>query len=150
MSLENKRCSQCGIIKSVNNFFKRGGGITKQLLRSACKECCYEQHRSWVTRNPDKVRVYRAKDPYTLKKRCARRNITEAEFWSLYEEQQGICPICDVPIEPEESAIDHNHSTGMVRGLLCKQCNRALGMLGDSPDNLTRAYLYLTTKGFYG
>jgi len=50
----------------------------------------------------------------------------------------------------EESAIDHNHNTGEFRGLLCKKCNRALGMFKDSPSVLMSAYLYLTERGYYG
>jgi len=108
------------------------------------------EHKRWTEENQEKVRSYRAKDPHTLKKRCARHGITEEEFWSLYEEQDGTCPVCDRAIEAKGSAIDHNHETGDVRGILCKNCNRALGLLGDSPETMARAESYLLEKGYYG
>ncbi len=49
-----------------------------------------------------------------------------------------------------ESAIDHNHATGEFRGVLCKQCNGALGMFGDSPATLKNAVEYLESFGSYG
>lgn len=48
------------------------------------------------------------------------------------------------------SAIDHNHATGEFRGVLCRQCNRALGMFKDSPITLRHALEYLELNGSYG
>lgn len=50
------------------------------------------------------------------------------------------CEICQSQAELE---VDHDHVTGRYRGLLCGRCNRALGLLGDSPELLARAALYL-------
>lgn len=47
-------------------------------------------------------------------------------------------------------AMDHNHKTNEFRGLLCKECNRALGLFGDNIDTLTNAVLYLKERGSYG
>lgn len=68
----------------------------------------------------------------------------------MFEEQDATCPICDKALEAEDSAIDHNHETGEVRGILCKTCNRALGLLGDNPETLQRGVEYLKEKGYYG
>jgi len=68
----------------------------------------------------------------------------------MYEEQDGSCPVCDKEIVAENSAIDHNHETGEVRGILCKNCNRALGLLGDNPETMSRAESYLLDRGYYG
>lgn len=145
-----KTCTRCGEEKELQNFPKRSGGKTRQLYKSWCKACHKEVHQSWVEGNPDKVRGYRAKDKWTLHKRCSRHGITVEEFWSIYEEQDGTCPVCDKAIEAEDSAIDHNHKTGEVRGILCKSCNRALGLLGDNPDTMFRGFTYLQDKGHYG
>jgi hypothetical protein len=48
------------------------------------------------------------------------------------------------------SAIDHNHDTGEFRGVLCKTCNRALGLFRDNPDIIFNAYDYLIKNGSYG
>jgi hypothetical protein len=64
----------------------------------------------------------------------------------LLLEQENACAICTTPFG--ESAVDrfnvdHNHSTGQVRGLLCQKCNQALGMMDDDPLYLERAARYL-------
>lgn len=142
----------CTVCKEEKPFiaFRSRGGNQKHLLKSRCNDCLYKEHKRWVEENPEAVREYRAKDKWTLQKRCARHGITPEEFWSIYEEQDGACPVCDKPIEAEDSAIDHNHKTGEVRGILCKTCNRALGLLGDSPDTMFRGFTYLQDKGHYG
>ncbi len=144
-----KTCTKCKEVRDLSCYRSRGGS-QKHLLNSWCNNCRKKDHKSWVKNNPDKVRQYRAKDPWTLKKRCNRHNISVENFWSLYEDQDGTCPICEDPIKAEDSAIDHNHSTGEVRGILCKTCNRALGLLKDDPKVLGRAKKYLKTKGYYG
>jgi len=144
-----KVCSMCKEEKEIFEYRSRGGA-QKHLLKSRCNECLYKEHKRWTEENPEKVREYRAKDPYTFKKRCARHNITPEEFWAMYEEQDGTCPVCDKAIDAEGSAIDHNHETGEVRGILCKNCNRALGLLGDTPETMARAEAYLLERGHYG
>lgn len=144
-----KACTMCHKEKPLTEYRSRGGS-QKHLLKSKCNECLYKEHKRWTEENPEKVREYRAKDPYTFKKRCARHGITPEEFWAIYEEQDGTCPVCDKAIDAEGSAIDHNHETGDVRGILCKNCNRALGLLGDNPETMARAQAYLLEKGYYG
>lgn len=144
-----KICSKCQEEKP-KEFFRSRGGSQKHLLKSYCNSCLQQDHKKWVSSNQETVKRYRAKDKWTLKKRCSRHGITPEEFWAMYEEQDGCCPICDEVVEAEDSAIDHNHETGQVRGILCKTCNRALGLLKDSPSNLSRAFDYLTERGHYG
>lgn len=75
--------------------------------------------------------------------------ITLKEYNKKFEEQNGLCTICD---EPEimkikgksvSLAVDHSHTSNTVRGLLCVKCNRALGMLRESKDILIKAVKYL-------
>ncbi len=98
----------------------------------------------------DRVSDYREKDPWTLSKRCARRGITPDQLVSCYERQEGCCAICKEDIKLIDSAIDHNHDTGEFRGVLCKQCNRALGMFKDNYEILISASEYLKNNGSYG
>lgn len=65
-----------------------------------------------------------------------------------YEEMLGLqdyrCIICtDFFTLKNRPNIDHNHTTGKVRGLLCNQCNRGIGHLDESIENLARAITYL-------
>jgi hypothetical protein len=54
--------------------------------------------------------------------------------------QLGICVIC---LKAPAAHVDHCHTTGKVRGVLCFNCNSALGELGDAPNALSRAISYL-------
>lgn len=56
---------------------------------------------------------------------------------------------CEISIEKENVNIDHNHITGKIRGLLCKQCNIGLGMFKDSTESLENAIEYLNKNKIY-
>jgi hypothetical protein len=72
--------------------------------------------------------------------------LTAEDFAKLHEAAGGRCPICDVELG-EDYHIDHCHETGLVRGLLCKRCNLALGWFDDSPPRVLAAYMYLKANG---
>jgi len=70
--------------------------------------------------------------------------ITEIEYNELFLKQNGKCAICkDEQHGRFKLSVDHNHKTGKVRGLLCGQCNYAIGLLNDNKDNCLNAYEYL-------
>ena len=80
------------------------------------------------------------------KARLASYGLTEADYDRMWQQQSGCCAICarELVRTGEGSCnIDHCHSTGRVRGLLCRACNRGLGMFGDSPERLKIALAYL-------
>jgi hypothetical protein len=66
--------------------------------------------------------------------------ITDADFTRMSNEQGRRCAICRVRIATD---VDHDHKTGKVRGLLCGSCNRALGLMKDTPHRLEAAAKYL-------
>jgi hypothetical protein len=77
-----------------------------------------------------------------------RRNygIEPEDYYQMLEDQGGGCAICKVTMpggRKGKFAVDHNHDTGEVRGLLCGRCNRALGMFDDKVDVLKVAIRYL-------
>jgi len=87
----------------------------------------------------------------TIRKRY---NITLEERNSLYEEQNGCCAICNIEVQfyntnienPngfQRAVIDHCHSSGKVRGILCHSCNVSLGLVKDNTDILVRMISYL-------
>lgn len=70
--------------------------------------------------------------------------ISPEEFLKLSKEQNNCCYICNSPNQNHyHLAVDHCHNTGKVRGLLCNNCNSALGFMQDSPDLLLKAAEYL-------
>jgi hypothetical protein len=73
--------------------------------------------------------------------------ITTDELLRLEQESNGLCAICNRPPSGESGearlAVDHDHATGKVRGLLCGKCNKGLGLLQDDPAILAAAIAYL-------
>jgi hypothetical protein len=149
MELVLKKCTTCSKEKTLDKFRSRGGKYS-HLIKGICNSCLYEKHKLWVLNNPDRVKEYRKKDSWTLIKRCSRRGISPQELIERYESQGECCPICHLKIELMDSAIDHNHKTNEFRGLLCKKCNRALGLFGDNLNTIFNAYKYLNERGSYG
>lgn len=147
--MDLKTCTKCKLELPIESFRKRGGSQA-HLVKSRCNSCLYEEYRSWIKNNPERVKEYRRKDPWTLAKRCKRLNITPEQFIDKFEAQCGKCAICSSDITLEDSAIDHNHKTNEFRGVLCKTCNRALGMFKDSPRVILSAYEYLKNNTHYG
>jgi hypothetical protein len=71
-----------------------------------------------------------------------RYGISPAEYDALLEKQGGTCAICRMRSKGR-LCVDHCHVTGMVRGLLCNECNTALGYLKDDQASLVAALAYL-------
>jgi hypothetical protein len=122
--------------------------------------------RRWNEENREHVSAYNVAYMSEYKKtesfrnhkhrsRMKRYGLTNAEFNAMWESQNGCCAICNVKLEPRgrskhSAAIDHNHKTSEVRGILCRGCNHGIGSLGDSPSVLIAAARYLEEKGYYG
>lgn len=91
---------------------------------------------AWTAKNKDRMRTFHLRYLYGL---------TTEEFETLLHKQNGRCAICgtDKPGGKGQMAVDHDHATGKVRGLLCSSCNMALGIFGDSETLLVKALAYL-------
>jgi len=79
-------------------------------------------------------------------------HITLEQFDKVLEAQGGACAICknthNKKGEPFKLAVDHDHTTGEVRGLVCYLCNKSLAILLDDYKRAYGAYLYLKTPPF--
>lgn len=76
----------------------------------------------------------------------SRHRITKTQYTAIYEHQMGRCAICGTVksgVGQNKLYVDHNHNTGVVRGLLCMSCNTALGHFRDNRELLVRAVDYL-------
>jgi hypothetical protein len=72
--------------------------------------------------------------------------ITPGRYDMLLATQRGQCAICgstEYDGTGRSFAVDHDHMTGEVRGLLCGRCNRAIGLFKEDPETLLRAAAYL-------
>jgi hypothetical protein len=70
-------------------------------------------------------------------------NLTLEEYAARLAAQGGVCAICQEPPKAKPLNVDHCHTTGRIRGLLCTPCNLGLGSFNDSMPRLARALLYL-------
>jgi hypothetical protein len=93
-----------------------------------------EQAKERAKRNPEGI-----KNAWLLR----HYGITLEHYKSKLKEQNGVCAICLRQDSYFSLAVDHNHKTGKIRGLLCSQCNLALGKFNDNPEILNKAIIYL-------
>lgn len=121
-------------------------------VKSLCNRCRYESSREQRKLNWDR---WVAKNPSYLQKRNeahlkAKYGMTGDDYQLMHDEQNGLCLICNQPEtaldrfrKPKRLSVDHDHSTGQVRGLLCARCNPALGLFDEDIDKLLSAVRYL-------
>lgn len=140
VSLTDKECPTCRQIKPVAEFHKnrnRSSGVA-----STCKTCCNARTLRWRASNPDKLQVQRQKAP--IYKVQSLYNVTSAQIDEMLAAQNRTCKICGGDNGPAKRlAVDHCHTTGKVRGLLCDRCNHGLGHFRDNPGTLSAAIAYL-------
>lgn len=97
-----------------------------------------------------KVKEWQQANPHKRKEhRILKYGLTLDQFNQMLEAQGMKCAICgysDMSNKNNFPLVDHCHSTGKVRGLLCMNCNQALGKFKDSLDNLKAAIAYLSNQ----
>jgi hypothetical protein len=91
---------------------------------------------------------YRAEHPEVYRSFILKKNfgITISEYDAMLSRQKGVCAICEKPNRYKDGrrlAVDHDHATGKVRGLLCGRCNKGIGLLQESIPTIERAIVYL-------
>lgn len=135
--IENKTCSRCKEKYPVTYFThdkqRRDG------LRPQCKSCSRKKSRAWIANNSNPITP--AKQEINKRYRLKQYGLTIDDHDSLLSLQQDRCAICDK--DASTLCVDHDHETDKVRGLLCHNCNRGLGLLGDNIESLRRALRYL-------
>lgn len=90
--------------------------------------------QKWTRKNPDKVKDMNVRRTY---------GITIQRVKEMLVEQGGTCAICKKAEGYNFPHVDHCHSTGKVRGLLCQKCNHGIGLFSDDPDRLRAAADYI-------
>lgn len=106
------------------------------------RERSREYSRSHPEENRKRVKEWSSRNPDRHLKR--RYGINLKDYDKILTEQKGGCAICGQPCPSgRKLAVDHDHITGKIRGLLCIKCNRALGELNDDPVLFNKALQYL-------
>ena len=127
-----KKCSRCGEKKPRTEFYVSRKSRAKDGLQSHCKSCTRAYDR-------ERVRCPESRWRIEIKRRYG---LTVEDFQRMFQAQAGRCAICHDPFV-KRPHVDHCHSTGRVRGLLCRLCNVSLGGFRDNPKLLQRAIDYL-------
>ena len=121
-------CSKCGKLKELNQFTQR---------QTQCKQCISEYNAQYHKKNAISRRDYKLKTKY---------GISHNEYLEMLERQEGCCAICHTSASEEHNqllVVDHCHTTGNVRELLCRNCNLALGNAKDNINTLRSMIQYL-------
>ena len=146
MGTETKICTGCQHKKPLSEFFSRGGKLA-HLYKSQCKSCMQAKRLEWGQQNCDHLNDWRRNNWVVTNRRLRRRGATQEMYNAMYEAQKGCCALCNGPEEKFTwLCIDHDHETGKIRGLLCPNCNRGLGLLKDSASLLQKAAEYITVN----
>jgi len=109
----------------------------KKKDREIHKDVISERTQKWRQANPDKMNGQRLRQRYSLSK---------ADYEKLVKAQNGICAICGKEPNGHRLFIDHDHKTGNMRGLLCRNCNFALELFEDDSKRLLSAINYLRRR----
>jgi len=162
-----KLCSRCRQERPVAEFrLKRSD---RPWLRSHCRACESDRARKWYqvnrghaisrssawhsknrSRSSENQRKWRAKNRALVRqlgveqRRKRKYGVTPEMYDAMIAASGGLCAICR---KPASLSIDHDHSTGLVRDLLCRGCNTGLGGFKDDPSALQAAIAYLHKHG---
>lgn len=143
-----KICALCKEEKSLNLFGKvktyNGLGVK---YRSYCNPCRVVYNSANDKNHSERIVLSRRK--IKLK---SRYNITPEDYKSQLSLQLGQCSLCSIDLSKlnrKNIHLDHNHTTGKLRGILCSTCNSGLGMFKDKPDILRRALDYIESDGVW-
>lgn len=152
-----RTCKLCNELKPKSNFAPQG---------YQCRQCKTEKQRKYYESLPPKTaeqrkkmneyqRVYRQKNLKKVKEDARVRHLKRkfdmkaSEYEEILAAQGGVCAICKNYCATGNSlAVDHDHQTGQIRGLLCKNCNTGLGLFKDDKDLLDSAKLYLINNSY--
>lgn len=158
-----KKCTRCEKFLDDDQFYKRNK--SKDGLSYYCRTCCKQQGYEYYHANPKlyndrshkNYRRLKVKDPDFNKKRYQNQQrsfhlkknfgLSETDYQNLFILQNGVCAICQEPNKSKiHFAVDHNHVSGKIRGLLCYSCNTGLGKFKENVETMNRAIMYLKSQ----
>lgn len=154
LAYTHKRCPACGAVKAVSLFYRKNTRTARgwswdshciECRRAACrdygagsKEARNARLKEWRKANPTKAasldKRRRLKQKYGL---------SEEQVEQMREAQQGSCAICERATR--RLFVDHCHTKGHVRALLCQTCNTFLGWYEKKADTILKFQRYLNT-----
>lgn len=147
--IRKKKCSDCKKEKEISQFYIRR--ISPDGYGVYCKTCDNKKSAEYRKKNDKEIKVRRKifrdnnKELLRFRKLKSKRGITKEQYEELLKSQNYRCAICSKKAEDHYRplALDHDHTTGKIRGILCDNCNRCLGLLKDNKIILQKALEYL-------
>lgn len=138
--MDSKQCVKCLVTKPLSEFSFKRPKNRKPGFQPRCKCCAKEDTKEWRQQQSEE----RLKDLYY--KRTYGMSVQDFNF--LLQQQKHSCKICGKSIvvdgiSSNRAVVDHCHTTGRVRGILCNECNRGLGYFHDNINSLENAIDYL-------
>lgn len=144
IQVAEKKCRKCKQVKPSSEFYEDTSlKCSKDMLTSQCKDC---MRKDAIVRASQHTYEHRR----SVFIRCM-YGITRKEYYRLLEEQSNVCAICkqsETKVQYSkimELAIDHDHDNNQVRGLLCAECNQAIGFLKDDINRIASLLHYLAS-----
>ncbi|GII89623.1 hypothetical protein Ssi03_76130 [Sphaerisporangium siamense] len=150
-----KICTRCERDLPLAEYYAEKTGTLG--LRAECKSCWSTRISNQYKANKERVharnKAWRAANPErqaAIRRRSRLRRmygISIEDYGAMLADQGGKCAGCGGTSSGDRRydvfAVDHDHQTGEIRGLLCAACNLALGLLNDSPERLMALVAYL-------
>jgi len=130
-----RECIDCGLTAETEEdleLFSKDAAL-QYGRRNLCRGCHSERNNKRYSQTPEYRRDAHYKRTY---------GITLGNYNALFKKQKGSCKICNSKTEGN-LYVDHNHNTGVIRGLLCHKCNVGLGLFNDDTDVMLKAIAYL-------
>lgn len=144
--MKTKICAKCKQKKSIYEFGIDKGN--KDWTKSVCKTCTNKKQQE--KRKLTKRVLSITKEQRRTSKLKHRFDLTPEQYQILYEEQKGCCAICGkhqskLTKLKQNLCVDHDHKTGIIRGLLCIRCNTGLGYY-EPMHKQFKEYLQISSK----
>ena len=138
-----KQCSVCKETKELDQFYNVKSSKDGKGYR--CKACDNKARQKWSEKNPE--RAHLSQRQRNLKHRFG----VDLEWYEeQFKKQNYSCAICESKTNKTAGdrqfwnfSVDHCHDSGKIRGILCNNCNRALGLFQDNFELLKKAADYL-------
>ena len=134
-----KRCTKCLEVKPLSEFYNNKRMYDGK--HSQCAICIRLAMKLLRHSHPEKSREYsrmryannKTKHSHSRRQTTYKRkfNITIEEYEAMLANQGGVCSICGRTQINYRLSVDHNHSSGKIRGILCARCNTSLSRLED-------------------
>ncbi|KKM28200.1 hypothetical protein LCGC14_1566990 [marine sediment metagenome] len=123
-----KVCSICRQEKPLSEYYRRK--TRKNAVQAACKVCCLKRLNAFGKTKKGKICQKNYFKKHQRRYTILQAGLTIKGYNRLFEQQNGCCAICERPQSDfiKHFDIDHNHKTGKIRGLLCHNCNKNLGL----------------------